>query len=216
MMMAEAVEYNLFQILFWPGGGNIGLVLWGLSIVMMALVVQAFLAIRRSTVLPELVRDEVRKMFESKQYREAIEVTSKDTSLLGCVVHSALSEAPRGYSAMEKAMQDSLDDRTAVLLRSTEWLNLLGNIAPMLGLLGTVWGMIQAFFVIVRTGGTDPSKLAEALGIKLVCTFVGLVVAIPSLAVYGIMRNRIDTYAAEAMVIAQGLIGTFRPGKKAE
>ena len=95
-------------------------------------------------------------------------------------------------------------------------MNLIGNIGPMLGLLGTVWGMITVFFEIVAAGGMpDVGMLAEGIGTALVTTLLGLSVAIPALAVYAIMRNRIDGVTAEAMVAAQEMIGVFRPTKKA-
>ena len=115
---------------------------------------------------------------------------------------------------MERALDDAADDRTTRMLRGVEYLNLLGNIAPMLGLFGTVLGMIMAFFVIVAEGGVpNPAKLADALGIKLVCTFVGLFVAIPSLTVYGLIRNRIDILCSEGIGAAQAMIANFRPAK---
>jgi biopolymer transport protein ExbB len=203
---------SFFQILIWPGGGVIGLLLWALSMVMLSLVIQAFLNVRRATILPPAALAEVRALVGAKQYRQAIEYSAKNLDFLSGIVHAALTEAPRGYSAMEKALEEAAEDRTSRLLRGIEYLNLLGNVGPMLGLLGTVWGMIMAFFTIVSLGGVpDPSKLAEALGIKLVCTLVGLIVAIPALTVYGIMRNRIDSLAAEAIVSAQELLAEFRP-----
>jgi len=208
-------DRSFFQVFFWPGGGVIGLVLWGLSVVMVALVIQTFLAIRRINVSPEATKAQVQQLFDNKQYREAIELTSTQPDYLSYIVHAALTEAARGYNAMEKAMAEAANERTGRMLRSIEYLNLLGNIGPMLGLLGTVYGMILAFFSIVAEGGVpNPGKLAEALGIKLVCTFMGLVVAIPSLTTYGLMRNRIDVLAGEAVVTAQDLMATFKPGSK--
>ncbi len=206
---------SYFEILFWPGGGYIGLLLWLLSIVMVGLCVQVFMTIRRTIILPEPLKAQVQRLFDNRQYREAIEATANHPSYLAGVIHAALSEAPRGYQAMERALEDAASERTTVFLRSVEYLNLLGNIAPMIGLLGTVWGMILAFFTIVEKGGMpDPAALADALGIKLVCTFVGLVVAIPSLTVYGLIRNRIDILCSEGISTAQGMIAAFRPAKK--
>jgi len=201
------------EVFIWPGGGSIGLVLWALSIVMVALVIQAFLAIRKINVLPDSTRIQVQQLFDNKQYREAVELTATQPDYLSYIVHASLSEANRGYNAMEKALAEAANERTTRLMRSIEYLNLLGNIGPMLGLLGTVYGMILAFFTIVAKGGAvEPAELAEALGIKLVCTFMGLVVAIPSLTVYGLMRNRIDILAGEAVVAAQDMVAIFKPG----
>lgn len=206
---------SYLEILVWPGGGSIGLVLWGLSVVMLGLVIQTFLNIRRTNILPLEAQAQIRALFDNRQYREAIELTAQQTDYLSHVIHAALTEAPRGYSAMEKAMEAAAEDRTTRMLRGIEYLNLLGNVGPMLGLLGTVWGMIMAFFKIVEMGGNpNPGDLAGALGIKLVCTFVGLVIAIPALSVYGIMRNRIDALSSETMVCAQDLLSGFRPSAK--
>ena len=207
---------NYFEILVWPGGGMIGMLLWLLSILTLAIIVEHFITIRRTNILPPVITEQIRSMFDAKQYREAIDVTAAQPDFLSYVIHAALTEAPHGYASMERAMEEASEERTTKLLRKIEWLNLIGNIGPMLGLLGTVWGMIQAFFKIVQTGGTPkPDKLAGAIGIALVTTLLGLSVSIPALAVYAFMRNRIDALSSEAMMVSQELISTFRPtGKK--
>lgn len=213
--MALIGNRGFVEIFIWPGGGVIGLVLWLLSIVMVALVIQAFLTVRRINVLPDATKAQIQQLFENKQYREVVELTAAQPDYLSYIVHASLSEAARGYNAMEKALAEAANERTSRMLRSIEYLNLLGNIGPMLGLLGTVYGMILAFFTIVSKGGAvEPAELAEALGIKLVCTFMGLVVAIPSLTAYGLMRNRIDVLAGEAVTTATDLVSIFKPGGK--
>jgi len=78
-----------------------------------------------------------------------------------------------------------------------------------------VFGMILAFSKIVEEKGMpDPSQLAESVGVALVTTFWGLIVAIPALAVYAFMRNRIDALTSESMMLAQTIISAFRPGAK--
>jgi len=206
---------NYFEVLVWPGGGVIGAILWLMSIAMVAIVVQYFIAIRRTNIMPEMVHGQIRELFDAKQYREAIDMTAAEPSYLSYVVHAGLTEAAHGYPAMERAMEEAAEERTTKLLRHIEWLNLMGNVSPMLGLLGTVWGMIGAFFSIVKTGAANPADLAGSIGIALVTTLLGLAVAIPALTVYSIMRNRIDALSSEAMVASQDLIANFRPGKKA-
>jgi len=209
------VGLDYFYTLVWPGGGYIGVLLWTLSVVMVALIVKSFMIVRRQNILPEQVVEQVKQYFAGKQYREAIELTSNEPSFFSSLVHAGLTEAPYGYAAMERAVDAASNDRITDLMRHTEWLNLLGNMGPMIGLLGTVWGLIKTFFAIVETGGVpDPGALAGAIGIKLVCTLLGLAVAIPSLAVYGTMRNRIDGLSAEATNAALELIANFRPGRK--
>lgn len=93
------------------------------------------------------------------------------------------------------------------MLRKIEWLNIIGNVAPMIGLFGTVWGMIEAFNRIVQAQGQpEPERLADAISIALVTTLWGLFTAIPALAAYGSLRNRIDAITAETSVTAEALI----------
>lgn len=205
---------NYLQILV-LGGGAIGYLLWAISLVTVAIIVEHFITIRRINIVPDEAREQINEMFGNRQYREAIEVTAAQPDMLSYVVHSALAEAPHGYASMARAMEEATEERTTKLLRKIEWLNLIGNIGPMLGLLGTVWGMIQAFFSIVEKGGTpDPADFAGAIGVALVTTLLGLSVAIPALTIYAIMRNRIDALSSEALMVAQELISGFRPGKK--
>ncbi|MFW6066150.1 MAG: MotA/TolQ/ExbB proton channel family protein, partial [Planctomycetota bacterium] len=183
---------KFFEILVWPGGGLIGLILWAMSMGALAIIVQNLLRMRRSNILPDSIADDVRSMFENKQFRDAIDHVSQREDMLSEVLRAGLSEAPHGYGAMERAMEDAADERRARLLRRVEWLNLIGNVSPMLGLLGTVWGMILAFGTLERTGIPEAGALAGSIKTALVTTLLGLAVAIPSLAVYGTLRNRID------------------------
>jgi len=208
-------DMDYFKMLVWPGGGYIGLLLWGLSVVTLAIIIQYFITIRRGSVMPDLVRQNIQTLFDNKQYREAIEVTATEPSLLSYIIHAALTEAAHGYASMERAMEEAAEEKTTNFLRKIEWLNLIGNVSPMLGLLGTVWGMINAFMEIVEAKGIPPAdRLAYSIGIALVTTLLGLAIAIPSLAVFAIMRNRIDAMSNEAVMASEELIGTFRPAPK--
>ena len=211
VLAAEGI--NFLEVLVIQGGA-IGWLLWLISVVVVALAIHYFITIRRLNILPPIALDQIRELFGAKQYREAIDLTSQQGDFLSYTINAALSEAPHGYSAMERAMEEAAEERTTKMLRSIEWLNLIGNIGPMLGLLGTVWGMIGAFFTIVELGSPDPKALAGDIGIALVTTLLGLGVSIPALSVYAIMRNRIDALTSEAILTAQELISTFRPTAK--
>ncbi len=206
---------DYFEMLVWPGGGSIGILLWLLSVVLVALCIQFFITIRQGNIMPDLVKQQIQTLFDNKQYREAIEVTATEPSMLSYVVHAALSEAAHGYASMERAMEESAEEKSSGMLRKIEWLNLLGNISPMLGLLGTVWGMILAFMAIVAAKGIpSPDALAKSIGIALVTTLLGLMVAIPALGVFAILRNRIDALSNQVIMQSQELISTFRPAPK--
>ena len=102
------------------------------------------------------------------------------------------------------------------LLRKIEYLNVIGNISPMIGLFGTVVGIISAFSRICQAGGgmPDASKLAGDISVALVTTFWGLLIAIPALSAYALFRNRIDGFAAECVKLCDGLLAMVRPPEK--
>lgn len=197
--------------------GNI--IVWGLfllSLVCMGFAGVLLMKYRRTEVLPDATVEQITIMLDNKQYREAIDYADGDDSYLGKLVSGALNEASNGYSAMERAVEETGDAETTRILRPIEFLNVVGNIAPMIGLFGTVYGMIVAFQKLVDSGGKpDPQALAAGISTALVTTFWGLVVAIPALALYAIIRNRIDALTTEGLVIAEDIIRPFKPsGKK--
>ena len=204
---------DYFQVLV-IGGGTIGWILWAMSFVMVALAIHNYMIVRRINILPDTVRDQLNELFTAKQYREAIDLTAENGDFLSYIVNSSLKDAPYGFAAMERAMEEAAEERTTKMLRGLEWLNLMGQVGPMLGLLGTVWGMILAFFQIVEAGTPNPAQLAQAIGIALVTTLLGLTLSIPAMSIYSIMRTRIDAMTSESFKVAQEMIAGFRPKAK--
>jgi biopolymer transport protein ExbB len=113
---------------------------------------------------------------------------------------------------MLRAAESAADELVVARLRRIEVLNVFGQVAPMIGLFGTVYGMIVAFFTIARMGGTaDPVALAGGIGTALVTTFWGLLIAIPALGSFAVVRNRIDAAGAAAAREVERTIARFRP-----
>jgi len=211
-MLAAGV--NWFHVLV-VQGGVIGWVIWAMNITLWGLIVKFLMDFRRESISPDTLRLELDEMFEARQYREVLERTEDDPSTLGFIMHSAMGQANYGYGAMERALEEAAEDRLVRMMRNIEWLNLIGNIGPMLGLMGTVLGMIMAFFDIVAAGGSpDPAGLAGSIGVALVTTLLGLIVAVPALSAYAIFRNKIDASTTEALIASQEMISVFRPTPK--
>jgi biopolymer transport protein ExbB len=207
-----------FEMFFLPDN------ILGLGVVWLLLLMSAFsigfsikLAVgyRRSAVVPEDTRDELEALLHEKKYRDAIQYANEDQSYLGRITSAALNEASNGYAAMERAIEEASDTQVGRYLRPVEYLNVLGNISPMMGLFGTVFGMIVAFQKLVQAGGSpDPAQLAGGISTALVTTFWGLVVAIPALAAYSLIRNKIDALTSEGLLVAEELISPFKPRRK--
>lgn len=217
----DVTTTNWFQAFIWSNnspilGNLITVLLLLMSAVVMGFSLMLVFKFRASQVIPEETRDEIEQLLAEKKYREAIEFAEEEESYLGKVASAALNEAANGYSAMERAVEEAGDAEAVRMLRPIEYLNVLGNISPMIGLFGTVFGMIVAFQKLVEGGGSaDPVELAGGISTALVTTFWGLVVAIPALTAYSLIRNKVDAHCAEGLLIVEELITPFKPsGKK--
>ena len=192
---------------FFIAGGPLGWVLLAMSMVTVSLITQNFIAITRKKLLPQSIITRIRRAIETDNAKTALKIAQNDDSMIANITLAGLELPNDDQNAVEIAISETLEQETTGLLRKIEWLNLIGNVAPMIGLFGTVWGMINAFNGIVRAGGQpEPADLAGGISIALVTTWWGLVVAIPALAAYGFLKNRIDSIAAEAAIAAEGLM----------
>lgn len=187
--------------------------LLAMSVLAVGLVLRLSWENRPSTILPRSVPERVRRLLRERRQGQAMdELGVGGESFFSTVMRSALLEAGHGHSAMLRAGELAAEEQTVRRLRRLEPLSVLGNVAPMIGLFGTVYGIILAFREIVAAGGApDPVNLAAGIGTALVTTFWGLVVAIPSLAAYGLLRNRVESSAVEACRVAEQLVNEFRP-----
>jgi biopolymer transport protein ExbB len=203
---AQPSREGFFDIVFSGGwiGALILLFLLALSVTSAYLVIDHLLTIRRAEIMPEGLSDRVRQLLSSGHLAEADQTCRTRPSFLSFVLLNGLAEVEGGWPAVEKAMEDATAEQSARLFRKIEYLSVIGNIAPMVGLLGTVTGMIIAFQrVAVTQGAAGAADLAEGIYQALVTTVGGLLVAIPSLGAFAIFRNRVDQYVAEAAYLAQ-------------
>jgi biopolymer transport protein ExbB len=138
---------------------------------------------------------------------------------LGKVLSAGLAKLSVGYNQAIEAMQEVGEDEDMRLEHRLSYIALIGSISPMIGLLGTVQGMIMSFNVIATsTTAPKPSQLAEGIATALFTTLVGLIIAIPAIAVYGILRNRIARLVLEVGIVSENLMSRFQSvgGKRVE
>jgi biopolymer transport protein ExbB len=192
-------------------GGATEAVIILLSVVGLALIIEHAVSIRREKLIPPYVLSELESLFDEEEYEEALELCDQDDSLLSRVVGAGLSKLSGGYSRMREAVDEVSEEETASLFQKISYLSLIASVAPMLGLLGTVIGMIQAFNVIAAMeGAANPADLADGISKALVTTCTGLIVAIPVLSAYMIYRNRVIKLSLEAIAITGELLERFR------
>ncbi|MBM79513.1 MAG: TolQ-type transport protein [Planctomycetaceae bacterium] len=183
-------------------GGAIGFIIAGLSVAMLALIVEHLFSIRRTALMPPGLAESVHQHLSHDHVSEGEQQCKLQPSFLSHILAAGLAEVEIGYSSVEKAMEDASVEQTARLLRKIEYLSVIGTLAPMLGLLGTVWGMILAFLEFEAKANPQVAELAPGIYKALVTTLMGLGVAVPALASFAIFRNRIDELAGEAALTA--------------
>ena len=191
-------------------GGYIGAVIAIMSVILIALIIEHLLTIRRGALMPHGLAQQVHGMIVQKQFKQAEELCRQNPSLLSEILQAGLSEAGLEYDAIEKGMEDASVEQSSRLLRKIEYLSVIGSIAPMLGLLGTVWGMILAFLEFESKANPQVSELAPGIYKALVTTLMGLGVAVPAVASFAIFRNRVDGLVAEASLLAEHVFADYK------
>ena len=181
-----------------------------ISVALVSLMIMNFLAVRRSVVCPPDLIDGFQAHLDEKQYQEAYELAKADESFLGNVLSAGLSKVSTSYKHSVAAMQDVGAEENMKLEHRASYLALIGTLAPMIGLLGTVDGMIRSFYTIA-TAGTSPdaNKLAEGISTALLTTLVGLLIAIPAIAAYNIIKNMIQKLVLDVGITSDNLMGRF-------
>ena len=210
---AETAPPGIMQIIF--SGGPVGvaimLAIIATSLLAAYLIFDHMMTLRRRELLPDGLAELVRQALISGDLAAAKKACADRPSLLAYVLTHGLAEMEFGWSSVEKAIEESLADQAARLFRKLEYLSVLANIAPMLGLLGTVVGMIMAFQEVASTQGmASAPQLAEGIYQALVTTVGGLVVAIPAIGAFAVFRNRVDQFVAEAAYLAQHVFTPLR------
>lgn len=187
------------------------LIFFALSITLLTLIVMNLLAARQDNICPPDLVEGVEQQLASGNHQGAAELVRTDDSFLGQVVAAGLSKLDRGHSLAVEAMQEVGEEETMKMEHNLSYMALIGNISPMIGLFGTVQGMIAAFRTIATSGSTPkPQQLALDISTALFTTLAGLAIAIPAIAVYNILRNRVQRMTLQVGVTSEELIERFQ------
>jgi biopolymer transport protein ExbB len=181
--------------------------IWGV-----ALIIQAAIKNRRSVFLPEATNNRIRELMMAGSLPELLAFTENDPTFVSRAVFAALKRVP-SFEAMKDAMETSIGEQTADEFRKIEYLNVIGNLGPLLGLLGTVLGMIEAFGEMHAAGGqANPGQLAGGISKALAHTMLGLLLAVPCLAAFGYFRTIVDRLTVQGAIMADDLLQLAKPG----
>ena len=197
--------FSIIQAAGWP--------IWLLiasSIVALALIIERLYHLRVARVAPPTLLDEV--LGVSKTSLPTADVVNKlaDNSVLGSVLAAGLRSVMAEPRISEIALRQSLEHAGRIAVHQTErYLTALGSIAsaaPLLGLFGTIIGMIEIFGAQAPSGITNPAQLAHGISVALYNTAFGLIIAIPSLMFYRYFRTRVDAFQLTMELAAERLV----------
>ncbi|MFW6124536.1 MAG: MotA/TolQ/ExbB proton channel family protein [Pirellulales bacterium] len=206
----EQIEQRSFLSWMIDASGLFGLVLLLLSFCMVALIVMNVLQVRRENFIPAEFVEQFESHLKEKRYQEAYDSARNSPSFLARVLAAGLPKLSTGYGQAVESMQEVGEEENMTLEHRLSYLALIGTVSPMIGLMGTVYGMIASFRVIASSSVTPkPNDLADGISTALFTTLEGLVVAIPAIAAYGILRNRVARLVLEVGIVSENLMSRF-------
>jgi len=207
---AGAEETSYLKWIYTALGPGYMVIFLGLSFTLVALFVMNLLTARRDNVCPMLLVETFEGHLNEKQYQEAYELAKADESFLGHVLSAGLAKLSAGYSQAIEAMQEVGEEENMKLEHRLSYLALIGTISPMVGLFGTVHGMISSFQVIATSpSAPKPSELAAGISTALFTTLLGLAIAIPAIAAFNILKNRVSRLVLEVGILSESLMSRF-------
>ena len=207
---AAAAE-SMSAIQFVKYGGAIGGVLILASVIGMGMSIERGIALKRDNVVPPEILAQLEQLFDEEEYEEAMTVCEAQPCFLTNVIAAGLPKIGTGWDNISDAMTEVGDFEATKLQQSISYINFIVNISPMIGLFGTVTGMIGAFNVIANAPtAPSPKELAGGIQQALVTTCMGLFVSIPFSLVYFYFRNKVQRIILEVSAIADELMERFK------
>ena len=190
--------------------GLIGLFIFGLSVYFVALVVRMFMTLRPDVVVPMDVAGQFREVLGQGNFQGAYEVVRSSDSFLGRVLAKGIEHLPNGLPEARHAMERTADAETVRMEKQISMMAVLGTLGPMIGLIGTLKGMIASFSVIAMGGvALKASEVANGISEALLLTFEGVSLSVPAIYFFALFRNRIATMSTDAMLEAEDLLHLF-------
>ena len=194
-----------------PFSAFIGLTLLGLSIYFVAQVVRLSMEYRVSEAVPPALIDKLEAAIKERKFQEAYDVCRDDNSFTARLIRSGIANLPSGRAEAKEAMNTLAEEIIVTMESKITYLATIGTLGPMIGLVGTVWGMIQSFQKIAFSGGTQvrADQVASGISTALFITLEGVSLSVPAIFFFAFFRNRIALIAMEATKVADRTIAAF-------
>ncbi len=191
------VAYISQSLAYLSKGGIIMIPIIFCSLLAMAVFIERIWTLRRKKVLPGNMLDKVEALIKGNKTSEALQLCQEDGSALSRIIQTGINNHGKPRDEVKEVIEEAGRKEAAYLDKHLEILGTMANVTPLLGLLGTVSGMIKAFNVISAQGVGDPGLLAGGISEALITTAAGLTVAIPTFVGYKYLIGTTDSYIME-------------------
>lgn len=171
------------------------------------LIIICLIEVRKVNIAPDEPARLIGDLARTQRYAELRQYVNEDDAMVCKSVAAAMNSPVSDKNAMREAAELAASEESSRWFRKIEPLNVIGNLGPLLGLAGTVWGMIIAFAALGESGGqANPATLSLGISKALFHTLLGLMLAVPCMTVFGFYRSMVDKLCTRAMVQAADLV----------
>lgn len=194
-------------------GGPLMYILFGLSIISTAIILERIVFFfRRERSLSKNFKSNIIMAVSSDDMCRAIEICDREKNSVGCTVKCFLTRCNRNgdFHHFDQLVKEIGMEEIGPLEKRLHLLAIIGYIAPMIGLLGTVTGMIDAFTNLSAFGAGDPALVADGISKALLTTAAGLSIAIPAIVVYNLLNKRIEEIEEDIDKVTTNVINIIR------
>ena len=181
------------------------------SLIATAVIIERSIALRRSRILPRQIIDLVEAVQPGKDLSLPLEICRKNPGVFSDVMRAGLENADQEWEVMRDAVIDAGRQETPAIERHLFWLQTVAQASPLLGLLGTVFGMIKMFSSVSLQGLGDPQVLSHGISEAMLATAEGLCIGIPALVAYNYFTSQAERLIAEIEAHASRLVSRLRP-----
>lgn len=190
------------------------IIIVGMSIYLISTIISGFMALRVKNIIPPPIVEQLNERLKEKQYREAFELLRNDTSLFSRALRAGIEQLSGGWDAAMDSMLTVVEDAKIRYEHSISPVAVFGQLGPMIGLFGTVVGMILAFMSISTGGQPKPSELAAEIAIALCATMEGLTLALPAIWFYAVLKNKVHRLIFDVETLAETYLRRFSQAVK--
>jgi biopolymer transport protein ExbB len=191
--------------------GPIGFCLLLLSIYFTAMVIRLFMEFRVSEAVPAALVERLEAAIRDKKFQDAYDACKDNDSFLARLVRTGIATLPNGRQEAKEAMGATAEEIVTTLEMKISYLAIIGTLGPMIGLVGTIMGMIMSFQEIANSQGAQvrPEKVAEGISTALFITLEGVSLSVPAIFFFAFFRNRIAQMSMEASRVADRTINSL-------